>query len=201
MDYDIVQSSDHNQPAPSCVNEFTNSETRKQLFKKCSSLIITTELKYCRNFIMKQDQQSYSPTRRGGVLFGSSTNYTLQTVKYAEAQRGILKVTSLEDSLLSCEPSLRTDPAAPKVKIISTTAPLRNSIRDMLFGIRLSASGMKRVDEEKLVQSSTRSHATATTEPSFKNAQRRSLAERSNRACCIWPRQAVVSTCHYQFTS
>ena len=51
---------------------------------------------------MSQNQRSNSP-RRGGVLFKDNSKYQLQTSKFAEAQRGILKSASLEDSLRSCK--------------------------------------------------------------------------------------------------
>lgn len=84
---------------------------------------------------MSQRNQRFNSTnRRGGVLFGASSNYQLQTVKYAEAQHGILKVSSLEESLLSCTPLPEDRQRAPSLKLES----LRSSLRNVLWGISLS---------------------------------------------------------------
>jgi hypothetical protein len=65
--------------------------------------------------------------RRGGVLFKDNSQYKLQHVKYASAEKGILKVVRLEDSLRSTlRDSTTTKPRRSSLNLESLTSSLRN---------------------------------------------------------------------------
>ena len=124
---------------------------------------------------MSQNQRFNNTSRRGGVLFGASSNYQLQTVKYAEAQHGILKVASLEDSLLSCAPSPEDRQRAPSLKLAS----LRKSLRNVVWGISLS--------QEAKLRASITSHTTSTTEQMSGLADQKERVQFSDISIRLYP--------------